>query len=377
MISVYEGVLGGGKSYHAVQHVLSYLATGGKVYTNIELVRDECEKAIRKKYGVELRWEEQVYQLKPSDIPKLHMVAKGGTADAPTLCVVDELHLYHNARDWSHADRELLSWLTQSRKLFVDIIFITQHRNNVDKQWLRLTAGYYRGRDLRKWRIPKIGIGWPFAQFLWIQYDQDGKTVVAWRFEFIDQTIFKCYSSDQIFTGTGHNAGTGVERLKLQRVKGKNMPKIILIVVLAVAGATVYFAKKSYANLAHENIVQKPVPASNVPERRALQDMPTKGPEFVEVEPGLIAWTKTGKFLWAQVNGQRTDRHPMLNKRGEWVYRIEVADLTPEEYQRHMRNMERVRQIELAPIMRNNASNSYQSPPSSTPRPPTTRIPGV
>ena len=126
-----------------------------------------------------------------------------------------------------------------------------------------------------------------------------------------------------------------------------------------------------------ENIDKKPVPASNVPNNRAQQKEQARELQFVEVEPGLIAWAPDGKFLWAQVNGQRTERPPILNRRGEWVYRVEIADLTQEEYERHLRDIERVRQIEVVPAMRNATSNTYTPPPPKIPKAPSNRFPGA
>lgn len=64
------------------------------------------------------------------------------------------------------------------RKLFVDVICITQHRLNLDKQWLRLVAKYWRFRDLRKYRLPGLGIKIPFVECLASEFDQDGRTLI-------------------------------------------------------------------------------------------------------------------------------------------------------------------------------------------------------
>lgn len=114
MLEVYEGTLGGGKSYHAVHRALRYLAVGGRVFSNIQLVESECAAYVADNWGLVIQWSEQYRYLNAEDIARLHEVVKGGTSDCPVLCILDEIHLYHNARDWAQASRGLLQWLTQS-----------------------------------------------------------------------------------------------------------------------------------------------------------------------------------------------------------------------------------------------------------------------
>lgn len=242
---VYEGTLGGGKSYHAVQHALRYLSRGGRIYSNITLVQSACESFCRSRYGVELNWSEQFHFLTANDISRLHEVVKGGDKDCPVLCILDEIHLYHNARDWSQASRGLLQWLTQSRKLFVDIIAITQHRNNLDKQWVRLVERYFRFRDLRRFKMPGLGISFPFFQCLSVEIDTDGKTVIDRKWERFDIPVFSCYSSEQLFDGCVSGfAGAGQSRVKLDKVKGKKVKVYVMVgivvLVLVVAGVSCF-----------------------------------------------------------------------------------------------------------------------------------------
>lgn len=249
MLEVYEGTLGGGKSYHAVERALKYLAVGGRVFSNIEMVEAECASYVRDNWGLELQWPEQYRFLDASDIARLHEVVKGGTKDCPVLCILDEIHLYHNARDWASASRGLLQWLTQSRKLFVDVICITQHRNNLDKQWLRLVAKFWRFRDLRKYKLPGLGIGIPFVECLASEFDQDGRTLIRRDWERFDKRVFRCYCSEQLFDGcVAGFAGAGLERVKLERTKrkGTRMKVVLWAVMIGLAlFAIVFFRIKN------------------------------------------------------------------------------------------------------------------------------------
>lgn len=219
MISCYEGVLGGGKSYHAVKHILSYLAKGGNIYANIPLVWPQVRRYCRRRWGF-IPHPRQYHSLTLDELSKLDKVVVGGTSDSPSLLVVDEIHLYFNSRDWATTSRSFLAWLTQSRKLHCDCIFITQNHLNMDKQFTRLLGRYWHFRDLRQWKLPGLGIRWPLKQFFSAEIDQDGKTVLHSRFEPIDSDVFKCYSSDQLFDGQSDFAGRGRERERLERLRG-------------------------------------------------------------------------------------------------------------------------------------------------------------
>jgi hypothetical protein len=78
---------------------------------------------------------------------------------------------------------------------------ITQHRNNVDKQWIRLIERFWHFRDLRNWKVPGLGIRIPFFECLSVEIDQDGRTVLDKHFERFDKSVFSCYDSAQLFDG--------------------------------------------------------------------------------------------------------------------------------------------------------------------------------
>lgn len=296
-IECYEGTLGGGKSYHAVQHALRYLAHGGRIYSNITLDRDGCEQFCRDRYGVELNWEEQYRYLTPSDIASLHTVVRGGGPDLRVLCILDEIHLYHNARDWSQASRGLLQWLTQCRKLYIDIICITQHRNNLDKQWVRLVGQFWRFKDLRGARMPGLGIPYPFFQCLAVRIDTDGKTVVDRRWERFDLQVFKCYKSDQLFEGCCDFAESGLGKVQLQKSKGKKKVKVYVMIgvlVFALLGVGWMFWKhnpsKMFRPSSSRNADSRPVPPPTLPREPAPLPASSSAlaapaiPDFVEAD---------------------------------------------------------------------------------------------
>ena len=134
MIAIFEGKIGGGKTYLAVSRILAHLAKGGAVFTNIELKLDGIREYLREAKGLEFD-ETAVRILDESESWDFHKYLKSGTSGLNTLCVIDEAHLWFNARDHSvtaATKRELITFLSQSRKLNVDVIFIVQAAENLD-----------------------------------------------------------------------------------------------------------------------------------------------------------------------------------------------------------------------------------------------------
>jgi hypothetical protein len=236
MIEIFEGRIGGGKSYHAVERICKYLAAGGVVATNITLNWEGVCRYCRARWGVDPDREQWV-EVVEEQIHVFHRHVPKGTKDKPTLVVIDEAHAYFNSRDWSQANREFLWFLTQSRKAFIDVIFISQSANNIDKQLRALFSYLWRFRDLRTWKIPVLGMRYPFDQFLSVQYDQDGKSELVRRFAFKDRLLYGAYDTFQLvraFPTLDAKVTNGPR--KVRRVP----MKWLMLVLAVVAGSAVW-----------------------------------------------------------------------------------------------------------------------------------------
>jgi len=74
--------------------------------------------------------------------------------DLPSvLYIIDELHIYFNARAWMATGKDALFYLSQHRKFGDDVICITQSINNVDKQFRSVAQEFIYIRNHAKERI--------------------------------------------------------------------------------------------------------------------------------------------------------------------------------------------------------------------------------
>jgi len=200
MIEMYAGRIGGGKSYNAVERAAKYLASGGIVCTNIRLVWDKVVEYCRLYYGVEPERAQYIY-LEDEQIRLFHLHTPNGTPEKPSLVIIDEAHIWFNNRDFASQDRAMLTFLTQSRKCFTDIIWISQSELNCDKQFIRLVQFTWRFRDLSQWKIPVLRIRCPINVFLSVQYDQDGRTQCGRNWVTKNKHVFAMYETFQLARG--------------------------------------------------------------------------------------------------------------------------------------------------------------------------------
>jgi len=219
MLSIFDGRPGDGKSYSAVAlKILPHLAAGGYVATNIEMIPDGVAAYILNRTG-KVFDRSRLRILTEDEAPKFHKYIPPGNEDVRVLVVIDEAHLFFNARDWAKSDkdfRDTFNLATQHRKYFLDIILVSQHFGNIDAQFLRLIEELWRFRDLAKWRFPIPGLRWiriPYFRFLSIVFDRNGKTIIARNWLTFDKLVGAAYNTRAVSRGSQMSGS--VEKIEL------------------------------------------------------------------------------------------------------------------------------------------------------------------
>lgn len=200
MISIFEGRIGGGKTYLAVTRILAHLAKGGTVVTNVELLPDGCACYLAKHYGLQMD-PSAIRFLNEEETGFFHKHLIGGTKELPVLAVIDEAHLWFNARDTMQTGstkRALLTFLSQSRKLGVDVIFIVQKEENLEAQFRRLASELWRMKDLSKLRIPGFGIQYPWPHIIAFRLDAANGLLMERKIIRRTHDVFDCYDTNAL-----------------------------------------------------------------------------------------------------------------------------------------------------------------------------------
>jgi len=158
-----SGKPGGGKSYLATRWILrDLLETENPIVTNIPLDFDGiaayCEKHGKPGFDVGSRItvlpDESVrefwrYRGNGVILPGLtdSEIASGVRPDpqsfgGPVCYYLDEIHKFLNSREWKNTGPLLLWYISQHRHFGDEVVWITQHVGNVDKQWKSVTQDY-------------------------------------------------------------------------------------------------------------------------------------------------------------------------------------------------------------------------------------------
>lgn len=260
MIELFEGCVGGGKTYFSTVRMVEHMSRGGTVFTNVDMkfdgpknadgcpvgIADLCKVDRYCRGGGFHMQPEQLVSIEQNDMSAFHDVIQWGTDEIPVLLILDEIHLWFNARNWAKASEELLAFLTQSRKCSVDIIFISQHRDNVDVQFRRLLQYVWTFSDSERFKLPGIGAPWrnTIIANCWFR---SGKNLMERKYIRKDRRVFACYSSKAI-VGGGVACKNGVADLvRIKRVeRPKKKSAISLREVLTFSVWSLVIAAKVY-----------------------------------------------------------------------------------------------------------------------------------
>jgi hypothetical protein len=160
-VHLFTGNLGGGKSLASVGLMVETLVKGGYIFTNVEIFPEAIKKFCRDEHPrhVVLR-DEQFRILTPREVPEFHKYLRRGTRELPVYCVIDEAGKYFNARRWNDGlatKMEISDFVRESRKLHVELVFIVQELDYLDKQFRLLCQYRWRFQDLGKLHVPVLG----------------------------------------------------------------------------------------------------------------------------------------------------------------------------------------------------------------------------
>ena len=171
-IELYTGFVGSGKSYAAVK-IGTQIADAplGKrwVIANFPIKSKESllMKFINRNLKLfkmpprksrEPRW---IYkrndELTPQFLVQKSIEMGWNEQEGSCLVIFDEAGIPFNARSWNKADRmDWIEFLSQSRKFGYDFIFITQHRDMIDKQIRNLCEYEVQHKKLNNMHVFKI-----------------------------------------------------------------------------------------------------------------------------------------------------------------------------------------------------------------------------
>lgn len=253
------GKRGSGKTLGALSMIRKYLTAGRTVATNLNIFVEHLVPAYvqTRFYRVPDHPTSENLELLPLGNPMLYRddtgevrMREGFTEKKNGLLVLDELSTFLNSRDWQGNDRQkVLSWLVQSRKFGWDLLLITQHANQIDKQ-VREALIELQGtvRRMDRIQVPILSSIWkyftneplhfPRIHFLVLRYGFDAQAPVADRWFWRGVDDYKAYDTLQKISPITGQQGTST-MLSAYDIKGKRMNKWDLRRQMAAAGLVI------------------------------------------------------------------------------------------------------------------------------------------
>lgn len=214
MVEAFVGLVGGGKSYNSVRRMMAYMAAGGRVCSNIRLTGfndaigefsgDSPVLSFLRSIGWEYQRGQYTYipfEIMASDPFWIKRVPAGIDRDHRTLLVVDEATDLFDSLDGGRlrvdvAYREIFHFLRLSRHVHVDVLFIAQDIASINSRLKGLVSFIWRSTDMKKFRLPKLRVPFPFDLFMLQQFDRTGKYEVRREWVKKDYRVFTLYESE-------------------------------------------------------------------------------------------------------------------------------------------------------------------------------------
>lgn len=223
MIEFVTGKIGSGKTIYAVKRIVNHLSKGGTAVTNIDFIWENVQRYLLKYCGV-YALPEQLISLDVNKNPSWDQEIPWGVPGSHVFAVWDEVQLFNNARDWKKTQTEhgrMLSFLTQSRKACVDVMFIAQSASTVEKQF-RLQAQF----EHYIINSSQLSLG-PLGSFpKWMNFyvrhkkDMESRAVVESQAGSYDKKLFPLYDTRSMLDTDMRERkedATFIERLELKK----------------------------------------------------------------------------------------------------------------------------------------------------------------
>jgi Zonular occludens toxin (Zot) len=181
------GPLGSGKSYYGVRKAVEALEQGKVVVTNFRMTPEWTDRVVDRhplrwvipgrRRKLKAKWARSV--LVVPDLKTLLRVRLEGQGEKRGVVVIDEAHVFMNARSWRDEDRmELVEWASASRKLGFEVYLITQDLQSLDRQVRDRLTYHVTLRNLKQFKVAGIPIV-PFNFFIAIwQFHTAAKAIV-------------------------------------------------------------------------------------------------------------------------------------------------------------------------------------------------------
>ena len=259
------GKPGAGKSYFATRLIIAEIKKGKNrpIVTNVPINKKKLREYVGKDF--------YIYELDTYTDNKAFFTNRGyyNIEDIPlganidfkpllkeddegVLFIIDEAHLYFNARNWKHMPQATISYITTIRHIGDSLIWMCQKFSDIDSQIRGKTQAFHLLRNLQKEKLGwfKRGTGFRCYQYQDEAHIQNHGTDTSrasqdFKYEF-ELPVAECYSTSLF--NKSHD--------KKYRVKAIPLPYIIYTVITLGVLGIYWFATGGFRTMI-DNILPK------------------------------------------------------------------------------------------------------------------------
>lgn len=200
MITIVQGLVGDGKSYHVAKLVVDHLLAGGVVATNMTLHLDRISRNFSRRVNAR-----QYIRIAAADSP--FEIPRGdfrGRGRRRVMVVLDEALNWFASSSGAKDERKATwgEWLRQSDKLGQDVFFIAQAFDRAAK-WIReLSQVLISIKNLRNATLLHIPLGKWFGFrriYAATKVDVRAGVVCGWGVYLIESRVWECYETAELY----------------------------------------------------------------------------------------------------------------------------------------------------------------------------------
>ena len=208
------GKPGAGKSYFATRLIIAEITKGKNrpIVSNVPINKKKLREYVKKDfyyYDLETYTDNKAfftnrgyYHIDVDDLgANVDFKPLLKDNDEGVLFIIDEAHLYFNARNWKHMPQATISYITTIRHVGDSLIWMCQRFSDIDSQIRGKTQAFHLLRNLQKEKLGifKRGTGFRCYQYLeecHISSHGSQLTRPAQDFKYpFDIKIAECYST--------------------------------------------------------------------------------------------------------------------------------------------------------------------------------------
>ena len=208
------GKPGAGKSYFATRLIIAEITTGNNrpIVTNVPINKSKLREYVGKDfyyYPLETYTDNKAFftnrgyynieNLPPSQNVDFAPLLKDN--DEGVLFIVDEAHLYFNARNWKHMPQATISYITTIRHVGDSLVWMCQRFSDIDSQIRGKTQAFHVLRNLEKEKLGMFKRGTGFRCYQYLEEchvsahgSQNAQSSQDFSYPF-DIKIAECYST--------------------------------------------------------------------------------------------------------------------------------------------------------------------------------------